>query len=87
LRGLPIERRKRELERLLKKASNKLVFNEHFDTEGAEVFRVACELGCEGIVSKKLGSPYRSGRSDTWLKIKNPKAPAATRVWEEDWGR
>jgi ATP-dependent DNA ligase len=47
----------------------------------------ACALGCEGIVSKKLGSRYVSGRSDTWIKTKNPKAAAATRVWEEDWGR
>jgi hypothetical protein len=42
-------------------------------------------LGCEGIVSKRLGSPYRSGRSPHWMKIKNPKAPAATREAEEDW--
>jgi bifunctional non-homologous end joining protein LigD len=87
LRGLPIENRKRELARLLKKAPSHTVVNEHFDADGGTVYREACRLGCEGIVSKKLGSPYRSGQSDTWLKIKNPKAPAATRVWEEDWGR
>lgn len=87
LRGLPIEQRKRELARLLRKATSHIVLNEHFDADGAEVYRAACQLGCEGIVSKKLGTTYRSGRSDTWLKIKNPKAPAVTRVWEEDWGR
>ena len=43
-------------------------------------------LGCEGIVSKRLGSPYRSGRVNDWLKIKNPKAPAVKREAEEDWG-
>jgi ATP-dependent DNA ligase len=43
--------------------------------------------GCEGIVSKRLGSPYRSGRSAYWVKVKNPKAPAVTREAEEDWGR
>ncbi len=32
----------------------------------------ACTLGCEGIVSKRLGSIYGSGRVDHWLKIKNP---------------
>jgi len=37
-----------------------------------------CKLGLEGIVSKKLDSPYRSGSSKTWIKVKNPKAPAAT---------
>ena len=50
------------------------------------VFREACKLGCEGIVSKRLGSPYRSGRSVHWVKIKNPNAPAMKRETEEDWG-
>ncbi len=44
-------------------------------------------LGCEGIVSKRLGSPYRAGRSAHWLKIKNPDAPAVRREAEEDWGK
>ena len=43
-------------------------------------------LGCEGIVSKRLGSPYRSGRADCWIKVKNPNAPAVRREAEEDWG-
>jgi hypothetical protein len=38
-------------------------------------------------VSKRLGSPYRSGRSRDWLKMKNPAAPAVKREVEEDWGR
>jgi bifunctional non-homologous end joining protein LigD len=42
------------------------------------MFAAACKLGLEGIVSKKLDAPYRSGASKAWLKIKNPKAPAAT---------
>jgi hypothetical protein len=42
-------------------------------------------LGCEGIVSKRLGSPYRAGRSPHWLKVKNPDAPAVRRLEEEDW--
>jgi hypothetical protein len=41
----------------------------------------------EGIVSKRLGSIYRRGRSPHWLKVKNPKAPAITREAEEDWGK
>jgi hypothetical protein len=41
----------------------------------------------EGIVSKRLGSRYRSGRSPDWLKFKNPEAPAVKREAEEDWGR
>jgi len=51
------------------------------------VFRHACILGCERIVSKRLGSRYRSGRTRDWLKFKNPDAPAVRREAEEDWGR
>jgi bifunctional non-homologous end joining protein LigD len=50
------------------------------------VFRQACKLGLEGIVSKRLGSPYRSGRSQNWIKSKNPAAPAVKREAEEGWG-
>jgi hypothetical protein len=58
---------------------------EHKD--GEVVFRHACKLGLEGIVSKRKDSPYRSGRSPDWLKMKNTKAPAVKREAEEDWGR
>jgi ATP-dependent DNA ligase len=51
------------------------------------VFKHACALGCEGIVSKRFGSPYRSGRVEHWLKIKNLAAPAVKREAEEDWGK
>jgi bifunctional non-homologous end joining protein LigD len=44
------------------------------------MFEAVCKLGLEGIVSKKINVPYRSGPSKSWLKTKNPKAPAATRV-------
>jgi ATP-dependent DNA ligase len=50
-------------------------------------FRHACKLGFEGIVSKRLGSPYVSGRSRHWIKSKNPAAPAVKREAEEDWRR
>jgi hypothetical protein len=48
------------------------------------VFQRACQLGCEGIVSKRLGSTYSSGRSKYWVKVKNPKAPAVKREGDED---
>ena len=53
---------------------------------GAFIYKHACAIGCEGIVSKRLGTPYRSGRVDHWLKVKNPVAPAVKREAEEDWG-
>jgi ATP-dependent DNA ligase len=43
------------------------------------------KMGLEGIVFKRLGSTYRSGRSPDWLKFKKPEAPAAKREAEEDW--
>jgi bifunctional non-homologous end joining protein LigD len=40
--------------------------------DGAAIFRHACGLGLEGIVSKRIGSRYVSGRTRAWLKTKNP---------------
>ena len=48
---------------------------------------IAKLLLAEGIVSKRLGSRYTSGRTRDWLKMKNPDAPAVRREAEEDWGR
>jgi bifunctional non-homologous end joining protein LigD len=88
LRRQPIEERKWwRLANLLHDSHLSLVLNEHFTENGEIVFREACKLGCEGIVSKRLGSLYRSGRSAHWVKVKNPKAPAVKREAEEDWGR
>jgi bifunctional non-homologous end joining protein LigD len=87
LRRHPIEKRKSLLAEVLKGSHLSLVFNEHFEKDGALVFDAACQLGCEGVVSKRLGSPFRSGRSPHWVKVKNPNAPAVTREAEEDWGR
>jgi bifunctional non-homologous end joining protein LigD len=87
LRSSPLEVRKAALAQLLRKAGPGLVLNEHIALPGDVVFRHACKLGCEGIVSKRLGSRYRSGRSRDWLKFKNPNAPAVKREGEEDWGR
>jgi ATP-dependent DNA ligase len=55
-------------------------------SDGATIFAHACNMGLEGIVSKRLGSPYRSGRSRHWVKSKNPAAPAVKREAEEEWG-
>jgi bifunctional non-homologous end joining protein LigD len=87
LRREPIERRKVLLIRLLTKASVGLQVNDHIVEPGDVVFRHACQLGFEGIVSKRLGSPYVSGRSRHWIKSKNPAAPAVKREAEEDWAR
>jgi bifunctional non-homologous end joining protein LigD len=87
MRREPLEARKRHLASLLRPALVGLRFNEHIEEAGDVVFRHACKMGLEGIVSKRKGSPYRSGRSPDWLKMKNPAAPAVKREAEEDWGR
>ena len=72
--------RKATLASILRKSRPGVRLNEHLEhPEGDVVFRHACKMGLEGIVSKRLGSRYRSGRSPDWLKFKNPEAPAVRR--------
>jgi bifunctional non-homologous end joining protein LigD len=88
MRREPIETRKATLASLLRKGKPGVRLNEHIaHPNGAAVFHHACRLGAEGIVSKRLGSRYRSGRSPNWLKFKNPEAPAVRREAEEDRGQ
>jgi bifunctional non-homologous end joining protein LigD len=81
----PLEERKAALKMLLHRSHPGIAYNRHFDVEGSIVFHHACKLGCEGIVSKRLGSPYRAGRSADWIKVKNPAAPAVKREADEEW--
>jgi bifunctional non-homologous end joining protein LigD len=88
LRRQPIEVRKAALARLLRKAGPGLRLVEHIEIDdAATVYAHACALGCEGIVSKRLGSRYVSGRTREWVKVKNPASAAVRREKEEDWGR
>jgi len=73
-RKLPLLERKAALAKLLRKAKPGIRYSEHLAGDG-RVVRSSLKLGLEGIVSKRLNSPYRSGKSKSWLKLKNPKAP------------
>jgi hypothetical protein len=55
---------------------------EHTEGDGGDMFKAVCKLGLEDIVSKRLDAPPSHGPSKTWIKVKNPKAPAAT-LWPE----
>jgi bifunctional non-homologous end joining protein LigD len=79
LRREPLETRKATLASLLRGSLPGLRLNEHLAHDGELIFRHACKMGLDGIVSKRLGSRYRSGRSKDWLKFKNPEAPAIKR--------
>jgi bifunctional non-homologous end joining protein LigD len=70
LRELPLGERKARLKALLAGADARLRYLEHFETAGDAVLRSACKLSLEGIVSKRLDAPYRSGRGETWTKAK-----------------
>jgi bifunctional non-homologous end joining protein LigD len=87
LRRNPLEERKESLAWLLRQRHRGIALNETYDGDGAVVYQHACALGCEGIVSKRLGSVYRMGRTDVWVKIKNPTAPAVQREREIDWAK
>jgi bifunctional non-homologous end joining protein LigD len=76
LRGLPLGDRKKRLARLLGGRRLGIVLSDHTAEDGATILRQACMMGLEGIVSKRLTAPYRSGRSRDWIKVKNPDSPA-----------
>jgi len=72
-RGLPLGERKARLKQLLgarKGKAKQIRYVEHFESGGDAVLQSACKLELEGIVSKKLDAPYRSGRSEAWTKAK-----------------
>ncbi len=72
LRKQPLTLRKQRLRQMLAKRKDQDVirFVEHFETGGEAVLRSACKLSLEGIVSKKLDAPYRTGRNGAWTKAK-----------------
>jgi bifunctional non-homologous end joining protein LigD len=82
LRKESIERRKAMLAKLLHPHQSGIIFNEHMEGSAQEIFEHACRLGYEGIVCKRMGSRYASGRSVDWLKLKNPESAAVRRERE-----
>jgi bifunctional non-homologous end joining protein LigD len=78
LRQLPLGERKARLKQLLeareksktRPKAGSIRYVEHFESGGDAILRSACKLSLEGIVSKKLASAYRSGRSENWTKAK-----------------
>ncbi len=83
LRTSQWDERRKLLTSLLRKVGGGIRLSEHIEgADGATIFGHACAMGLEGIVAKRRDRPYRSGRSPDWIKVKNPDAPAATRVIE-----
>ena len=69
LRGAPLIARKRTLAELLGNEKSPLRYSDHLQNNGAEVWRNACGMELEGIVSKRKDSAYHSGRNSDWIKI------------------
>lgn len=68
---VPLLERKRVLKELLPKAEDGRVrYSDHIQGHGAGFFEEVCQLGLEGMVSKRIDAPYRNGRHSHWLKTK-----------------
>jgi ATP-dependent DNA ligase len=80
LRSLPLHMRKANLEQLLARRPDGITVAPFERGEiGPDLFRAACRMGLEGLVSKHRDRPYRGGRQKFWIKVKNRKHPAMER--------
>jgi bifunctional non-homologous end joining protein LigD len=86
-RSLSLLARKELLAGLLRGSTTGILLNQHIAAEGAIVFAEACKLGAEGIVSKRVDAPYRSGPYPAWTKVRNPASIAVQRERSEKWNR
>jgi len=83
LRPLPLSMRKANLERLLRGRPDGIFVNSfEIGAIGPDLFRAACGMGLEGIVSKRIDRPYRGCRLKGWVKVKNREHHAFARVVE-----
>ena len=72
LTRLPLLERKRRLLRIMPTIETRLLYLDHIQQRGGDLFRAACERDLEGIVAKWVRGTYRTdGRATSWLKIKN----------------
>jgi hypothetical protein len=81
LRGLPLSMRKTNLVQLARGRPDGIFVAPFEQGEiGPDLFRAACNMGLEGMVSKRADRPYRAGRCTHWIKVKNRRHPAMYRV-------
>src|SRR5438874_8617749 len=88
MRDETLQIRKLWLSRLLKRSADGIIQNDHHHDAGAIgplLFRQACLMGLEGIVSKHRDRSYKAGPSKRWIKVKNPNSPAMRRAKEIGW--
>ena len=81
VRALPLSMRKTSLDRLLRGRPDGIFVNPfEVGAIGPDLFRAACNMGLEGLVSKRSDRPYRGGKSKDWIKVKNREHQAFSRV-------
>ena len=68
LRRRPFLERKELLRKALETSFDRIHYVEHFEADGPTVWALAHKINVEGIVSKRIDSPYRSARGGTWIK-------------------
>ena len=84
LRDLPLSMRKANLQQLLARRTDGIFLSDFEQGEiGPDLFRAACNMELEGLVSKRADRRYRVGRSKDWVKVMNPKHPAYRRVQDQ----
>jgi bifunctional non-homologous end joining protein LigD len=74
LRRASLLDRKQALKSILRKPTSTIVYVDYLEADGARVFEQACRMKLEGIVAKRADAPYRSGRQDSWIKLKCVKS-------------
>ena len=74
LREMPLLERKRRLRAIMPKVESRVLYLDHIERRGCDLFRAACARDLEGIIGKYAAGIYQSdGRSTSWVKIKNPE--------------
>jgi bifunctional non-homologous end joining protein LigD len=85
LRPYELKARKAVLRALLEGASPRLRWVDHFEAPGSAVFKSACAMELEGIVSKRWDAPYSAGRSHAWVKTKcRPSQEVVIGGWKQE---
>jgi bifunctional non-homologous end joining protein LigD len=84
LRQLPLLLRNNNLAQLLRGRTQGIFIAPFEQGEiGPDLFQAACSMGLEGLVSKHRARTYRAGRCDHWVKVKNRRHPAFSRVADQ----
>ncbi len=87
LRAAPLIDRKRVLKELLRGVGPPIFFSDHMEENGRKMFEHAAAMGLEGIISKRGDAPYRSGRGESWIKVKCVKRETFTIIGYTSEGR